>query len=240
MPIRIQSDLPAKAELEDENIFVMDENRALSQDFRELRIVILNLMPIKQDTELQLLRGLSNTPLQIDVTFLQMESHVSKNTSVSHLRKFYVTFPEIMRKKFDGMIITGAPVEKMDFEQVDYWDELTRIMEWSKTHVTSTLHICWGAQAGLYYHYGVKKVLLDKKLSGVYRHHVMNKREPLVRGFDDFSWHLIRDIQKPAVKIYFLIQILKYLRIPKKPEFILLWKKKENRYLLWDIRNMTV
>ena len=186
MPIRIQSDLPAKAELEDENIFVMDENRALSQDFRELRIVILNLMPIKQDTELQLLRGLSNTPLQIDVTFLQMESHVSKNTSVSHLRKFYVTFPEIMRKKFDGMIITGAPVEKMDFEQVDYWDELTRIMEWSKTHVTSTLHICWGAQAGLYYHYGVKKVLLDKKLSGVYRHHVMNKREPLVRGFDDF------------------------------------------------------
>ena len=150
MPIRIQSDLPAKAELEDENIFVMDENRALSQDFRELRIVILNLMPIKQDTELQLLRGLSNTPLQIDVTFLQMESHVSKNTSVSHLKKFYVTFPEIMRKKFDGMIITGAPVEKMDFEQVDYWDELTRIMEWSKTHVTSTLHICWGAQAGLY------------------------------------------------------------------------------------------
>ena len=124
MPIRIQSDLPAKAELEDENIFVMDENRALSQDFRELRIVILNLMPIKQDTELQLLRGLSNTPLQIDVTFLQMESHVSKNTSVSHLRKFYVTFPEIMRKKFDGMIITGAPVEKMDFEQVDYWDNI--------------------------------------------------------------------------------------------------------------------
>lgn len=185
MPIRIQSDLPAKAELEDENIFVMDENRALSQDFRELRIVILNLMPIKQDTELQLLRGLSNTPLQIDVTFLQMESHVSKNTSVSHLRKFYVTFPEIMRKKFDGMIITGAPVEKMDFEQVDYWDELTRIMEWSKTHVTSTLHICWGAQAGLYYHYGIPKHVLPKKKFGVYAHHVKNRKIPLVRGFDD-------------------------------------------------------
>lgn len=185
MPIRIQSDLPAKAELEDENIFVMDENRALSQDFRELRIVILNLMPIKQDTELQLLRGLSNTPLQIDVTFLQMESHVSKNTSVSHLRKFYVTFPEIMRKKFDGMIITGAPVEKMDFEQVDYWDELTRIMEWSKTHVTSTLHICWGAQAGLYYHYGIPKRVLPKKKFGVYAHRVKNRKIPLVRGFDD-------------------------------------------------------
>lgn len=185
MPIRIQSDLPAKAELEDENIFVMDENRALSQDFRELRIVILNLMPIKQDTELQLLRGLSNTPLQIDVTFLQMESHVSKNTSVSHLRKFYVTFPEIMRKKFDGMIITGAPVEKMDFEQVDYWDELTRIMEWSKTHVTSTLHICWGAQAGLYYHYGIHKYMLPKKKFGIYEHIVHHRKEPLLRGFDD-------------------------------------------------------
>lgn len=185
MPIKIQSDLPAKAELEDENIFVMDENRALSQDFRALQIVILNLMPIKQDTELQLLRALSNTPLQIDITFLQMESHVSKNTSASHLKKFYVTFSEIRKKKFDGMIITGAPVEKMDFEDVNYWEELTQIMAWSETHITSTLHICWGAQAGLYYHYGVKKVLLDKKLSGVYQHKVMNRKEPLVRGFDD-------------------------------------------------------
>ena len=144
MPIRIQSDLPAKAELEEENIFVMDESRALSQDFRELRIVILNLMPIKQDTELQLLRALSNTPLQIDVTFLQMESHVSKNTSASHIKKFYQTFSEIKNKKFDGLIITGAPVEKLDFEEVNYWDELTTVMEWSKNHVTSTLHICWG------------------------------------------------------------------------------------------------
>lgn len=186
MPIKIQSDLPAKAELEDENIFVMDENRALSQDFRELQIVILNLMPIKQDTELQLLRALSNTPLQIDITFLQMESHVSKNTSASHLKKFYLTFSEIRDRKFDGMIITGAPVEKLDFEAVNYWDELTQVMAWSATHITSTLHICWGAQAGLYYHYGVRKVLLDEKLSGVYQHQVMNRREPLVRGFDDY------------------------------------------------------
>lgn len=185
MPIRIQSDLPAKAELEEENIFVMDESRALAQDFRELRIVILNLMPIKQDTELQLLRALSNTPLQIDVTFLQLESHVSKNTSASHLKKFYVTFPEIKKHKYDGMIITGAPVEKMAFEEVNYWKELTDIMEWSKTHITSTLHICWGAQAGLYYHYGVRKVQFEKKLSGVYSHKVMNRKEPLVRGFDD-------------------------------------------------------
>ena len=185
MPIKIQSDLPAKAELEEENIFVMDENRAMAQDFRELQIVILNLMPIKQDTELQLLRALSNTPLQIDVTFLQMASHISKNTSASHLKKFYVTFDEIRKKKYDGMIITGAPVEKMDFEQVNYWEELTKIMEWSKTHVTSTLHICWGAQAGLYYHFGVKKDMLPAKLSGVYSHKVMNRKEPLVRGFDD-------------------------------------------------------
>ena len=185
MPIKIQSDLPAKAELENENIFVMDEHRAMTQDFRELQILILNLMPIKQDTELQLLRGLSNTPLQIDITFLQMATHISKNTSASHLKKFYEVFEDIKHRKFDGMIITGAPVEKMNFDEVNYWKELSQIMEWSKTHITSTLHICWAAQAGLYYHYGVKKVQLEKKLSGIYRHHVMNKKEPLVRGFDD-------------------------------------------------------
>ena len=185
MPIKIQSDLPAKAELEEENIFVMDENRAISQNIRPLEIIVLNLMPIKQDTELQLLRGLSNTPLQIDVTFLQMSSHVSKNTSASHIKKFYQTFEEIKNNNYDGMIITGAPVEKLDFEEVNYWDELTTVMEWSKKHVTSTNHICWGAQAGLYYHYGVRKELLSKKLSGVYRHRVMNRKEPLVRGFDD-------------------------------------------------------
>ena len=186
MPIKIQNDLPAKHELEEENIFVMDESRALSQDFRELQIAILNLMPIKQDTELQLLRALSNTPLQIDVTFIQTESHVSKNTSSSHIKKFYETFSNVKDRNFDGLIITGAPVEKLAFEEVNYWDELTTIMEWSKEHVTSTLHICWGAQAGLYYHYGIKKVLLDEKLSGVYKHHVLNRKEPLVRGFDDF------------------------------------------------------
>lgn len=185
MPIKIQSDLPAKAELEEENIFVMDENRAISQNIRPLEIIVLNLMPIKQDTELQLLRGLSNTPLQIDVTFLQMSSHVSKNTSASHIKKFYQTFEEIKNNNYDGMIITGAPVEKLEFEEVNYWDELITVMEWSKKHVTSTIHICWGAQAGLYYHYGVKKELLSKKLSGVYKHRVMNRKEPLVRGFDD-------------------------------------------------------
>ena len=185
MPIKIQSDLPAKAELEEENIFVMDENRAIAQNIRPLEIIVLNLMPIKQDTELQLLRGLSNTPLQIDVTFLQMSSHVSKNTSASHIKKFYQTFEEIKSNNYDGMIITGAPVEKLDFEEVNYWDELTTVMEWSKKHVTSTIHICWGAQAGLYYHYGIKKELLPKKLSGVYKHRVMNRKEPLVRGFDD-------------------------------------------------------
>lgn len=185
MPIKIQSDLPAKAELEEENIFVMDENRAISQNIRPLEIIVLNLMPIKQDTELQLLRGLSNTPLQIDVTFLQMSSHVSKNTSASHIKKFYQTFEEIKSNNYDGMIITGAPVEKLEFEEVNYWDELITVMEWSKKHVTSTIHICWGAQAGLYYHYGIKKELLTKKLSGVYKHRVMNRKEPLVRGFDD-------------------------------------------------------
>ena len=185
MPIKIQSDLPVKAELEEENIFVMDENRAISQNIRPLEIIVLNLMPIKQDTELQLLRGLSNTPLQIDVTFLQMSSHVSKNTSASHIKKFYQTFEEIKNNNYDGMIITGAPVEKLEFEEVNYWDELITVMEWSKKHVTSTIHICWGAQAGLYYHYGIKKELLPKKLSGVYKHRVMNRKEPLVRGFDD-------------------------------------------------------
>ncbi len=185
MPIKVQSDLPAKSVLELENIFIMDENRAIRQDIRPLRIVILNLMPIKEETEVQLLRGLSNTPLQVDVTFLTMESHVSKNTPANHLNKFYTTYSEIRRKRYDGMIITGAPVEQMEFEEVNYWEELKSIMEWSKSNVTSTLHICWGAQAGLYYHYGIKKYNLPKKLSGIYEHRVMNRRVPMVRGFDD-------------------------------------------------------
>ena len=149
MPIKIQKDLPAKAVLESENIFVMDEERAMSQDIRPLEILILNLMPVKEETETQLLRALSNTPLQIDCTFLMLSSHVSKNTSASHINKFYGTFEEIRRKNYDGMIITGAPVEMLEYHKVTYWDELSGIMEWTKSHVTSTLHICWGAQAGL-------------------------------------------------------------------------------------------
>lgn len=186
MPIKVQNDLPARAILESENIFVMDENRAMSQDIRPLQILILNLMPIKEDTETQLLRALSNTPLQVDCTFLMLSTHVSKNTSASHLNKFYVTFDEIRRHKFDGMIITGAPVENMPFEEVNYWDELTKIMEWSKTHVHSTLHICWGAQAGLYYHYGIPKYEREKKLAGIYRHKILNRKIPLVRSMDDY------------------------------------------------------
>ena len=186
MPIKVQSDLPAKEILEYENIFVMDEYRAMHQDIRPLQICILNLRPVKQDTELQLLRALSNTPLHIDVTFMKMNSHISVNTPIQHLNRFYNTFDELKERKFDGMIITGAPVEQIPFEEVDYWAELCEIMDWAKTHVTSTFHICWGAQAGLYYHYGLKKVLLPKKLFGVYRHKVMNRKNPLVRGFDDY------------------------------------------------------
>lgn len=186
MPIKIQRDLPARQELETENIFVMDEERAVTQDIRPLQILILNLMPIKQDTELQLLRALSNSPLQTDITFLKLSTHVSKNTDASHLNKFYMTFDEVCRNKYDGMIITGAPVEQLEYEEVNYWQELTEIMEWSKTHSTSTLHICWGAQAGLYYHYGIKKEILPKKAFGVFEHRVLNRKIPLVRGFDDY------------------------------------------------------
>ena len=185
MPIRINNDLPAKKILEDENIFVMDMNRAMTQDIRPLKIVIMNLMPIKQDTELDLLRSLSNTPLQVDVTFLRTRTHESKNTSVTHLNTFYTYFDEIKEHRFDGMIITGAPVELNDFEEVDYWDELVEIMEWTKTNVTSTFHICWAAQAGLYYHHGIHKKVLPKKVSGVYEHRTLHKKTPLVRGFDD-------------------------------------------------------
>ncbi len=186
MPIKIQSDLPAKAILESENIFVMDEERAMSQDIRPLEILILNLMPVKEETELQLLRSFSNTPLQINCTFMMLASHVSKNTSASHMEQFYRTFQEIRRKHYDGMIITGAPVEMLEYEEVNYWQELCEVMEWSKTHVTSTLHICWGAQAGLYYHYGIPKYKRDGKLSGIYRHKVLHHRLPLTRNMDDY------------------------------------------------------
>ena len=185
MPIRTQSDLPAIEILEKENIFVMDENRAMHQDIRAIEIGILNLMPLKEETELQLLRSLSNTPLQVDVTFITVSTHESKNTSMSHLNEFYETFDAVKNRYFDGLIITGAPVEQMEFEEVDYWDEMCEIFEWTKTHVTSTLHLCWGAQAGLYYYYGLKKYMLPKKMFGVYEHRVMNRKVPLVRGFDD-------------------------------------------------------
>ena len=185
MPIKIQSDLPAKEILENENIFVMDDTRAMHQDIRPLKVAILNVMPLKEETELQLLRVLSNSPLQVDVTFLNVKSHISQNTSASHLNKFYTHYEEIKDQKFDGLIITGAPVEQLKFEEVDYWEELCNIMEWSKKNVTSTLHICWGAQAGLYYHFGIEKHELPKKLVGIYPHRVLNRKEPLVRGFDD-------------------------------------------------------
>lgn len=188
MPIKVQSDLPAKKILEDENIFIMDETRALHQDIRPLKIAILNLMPNKEETEVQLLRSLSNTPLQVDVTFLTTGTYVGKHTPTSHLDQFYLTCKDVKDQKFDGLIITGAPVELMEFDEVDYWDELKTIMEWSKTHVTSTLHICWAAQAGLYYHYGIQKRRLDKKMFGVYEHRVLKRKVPFVRGFDDLFY----------------------------------------------------
>lgn len=188
MPIKVQSDLPAKKILEDENIFIMDETRAVHQDIRPLKIVILNLMPIKEDTEVQLLRSLSNTPLQVDITFLTTGTYVGKNTKASHLDQFYLTFEDIKMNKYDGLIITGAPVEQMPFEEVTYWEELTRIMEWSKNNVTSTLHICWGAQAGLYYHHGIQKRDLENKLFGIFEHKVLIRKSPFVRGFDDIFY----------------------------------------------------
>lgn len=188
MPIKIDNDLPAKSILEQENIFVMDENRAIHQNIRPIEIGIVNLMPLKEDTELQILRSLSNTPLQVEVSFITLATHESTHTSVSHLNKFYQTFDEIKDENFDGLIITGAPVEQMDYEEVDYWEEISKIMEWSKTHATSTLHLCWGAQAGLYYHYGIPKRMLDNKMFGVYAHKVQNRKVPLVRGFDDIFY----------------------------------------------------
>lgn len=185
MPIKVQSNLPAIKVLESENIFVMPNEVALRQDIRPLKILILNLMPTKIETETQLLRLLGNSPLQIDIELLQMASHTSKNTSPHHLTTFYKTFSQVKDESFDGMIITGAPVEQIAFEEVDYWDELCEIMEWSKHNVYSTFHICWGAQAGLYYHYGIKKFQLPEKLSGVYSHNILKPLHPLMRGFDD-------------------------------------------------------
>ncbi|HHU05021.1 MAG TPA: homoserine O-succinyltransferase [Clostridiales bacterium] len=185
MPIKIPDQLPARAVLESENIFVMTEYRAIHQDIRPLKLLILNLMPTKEQTEVQLLRKLSNTPLQIEVEFLRTISHESKNASAEHLESFYVSLDDVKSKRYDGMIITGAPVENLNFEEVDYWDELCDIMEWTRTNVHNTFHICWGAQAGLYYHYGIQKYPLPKKLSGVYRHKALKPNSPFFRGFDD-------------------------------------------------------
>lgn len=185
MPIKIPDTLPAKEILLNENIFVMDESRAFLQDIRPLQIVILNLMPIKEITETHLLRLLGNSPLQVEVVFIHPESHQSKNTSKEHLAAFYQTIDEIKERKFDGMIITGAPIEKLEFEDVNYWPELKQIMDWSVSNVTSTLHICWGAQAGLYHHYGVPKYGLKEKIFGVFPHVIYNRNVKLLRGFDD-------------------------------------------------------
>ncbi len=185
MPIKIPNALPAVRTLTEENIFVMTETRALTQDIRPLKIAIVNLMPTKIDTETQLLRLLGNTSLQVETDLIRTASHESKNTSQEHLKTFYKTFEDIRGQNYDGMIITGAPVEQLAFEAVEYWEELCAIMEWSKRHVHSTMHICWGAQAGLYYHYGIPKVPLDKKLFGVFPHHAERKNYILLRGFDD-------------------------------------------------------
>ncbi|CDC95309.1 homoserine O-succinyltransferase [Roseburia sp. CAG:380] len=188
MPIKVQNDLPAKKIMEKENIFIMNETRAVTQNIRPLQIAILNLMPLKEDTEIQMMRSLSNTPLQLEITFLTTASYIGKNTPESHLNQFYQTFDDVKNKNFDGLIITGAPVEQMEYEEVQYWDELTHIMDWSKTNVTSTLHICWGAQAGLYYHYGIPKYLLPQKAFGIFEHRVHHRKIPLLRGFDDVFW----------------------------------------------------
>ena len=185
MPIQIQSSLPAIDILEAENIFVMTQERAIHQDIRPLKILILNIMPTKIETETQLLRLLGNSPLQLIVEFLQTATHVSKNTPASHLNTFYKTFNEVKHEKYDGMILTGAPIELLPFEEVDYWDELCEIMNWTRTNVNSTLHICWSAQAGLYYHYNIPKHLLKTKLSGIYKHKILTPLHPLMRGFDD-------------------------------------------------------
>lgn len=210
MPIRINEQMPVVQKLNEENIFVMAEDRAASQDIRQLKIAVVNIMPEKESAELQLLRLLSNSPLQVEITFIRMDSHEYKNSTDVYLQKFYKSYSEIKHDYFDGMIITGAPVEKLEFEDVDYWDEITDIMEWSKTHVTSAMFICWAAQAGLYYHYGIEKYDFDKKLSGVFRHELLSDDEEIVRGFDDVfyvphSRHTgvkTEDIQKhPELKI---------------------------------------
>ncbi|MGG5340782.1 homoserine O-acetyltransferase MetA [Enterococcus sp. AZ192] len=211
MPIRVPKELPAIKVLEKENIFVMDEDRAMHQDIRPLQLLILNLMPKKDETEVQLLRLLSNTPLQINVDFLHMSSHIAKNTSKDHLKRFYHRFDEVKENYYDGLIITGAPVEQLSFEEVDYWSELSDIFKWSKTHVFSTFHICWGAQAGLYYHHNINKHQLNRKLSGIYLHDVLDSTWSIMKGFDDifFAPHSrYTTIQKKDIEATVELEIL--------------------------------
>ena len=185
MPLRLPDRLPAIDILKNENIFVMDNSRATTQDIRPLRIVILNLMPLKITTETDLIRLLSNTPLQLEISFMKLRSHTSENTPIEHMMMFYRDFESMRNEKFDGMIITGAPVETLDFEEVNYWDEITDIFDWARTHVTSTLYICWAAQAGMYYHYGIPKYPLEKKMFGIFPQYPLDKALPIFRGFDD-------------------------------------------------------
>lgn len=213
MPIKIYDALPAKSILENENIFVMTENVALHQDVRPLNILILNLMPTKIATETQLLRMLGNSPLQVEIELLQTSTYTSKNTLSDHLINFYTFFKDVKHKKYDGMIITGAPVENMEFNEVDYWDELCEIMEWSKHNVYSTLHICWGAQAGLFYHFGIKKYPLKEKLSGIYKHFILEEHHPLLRGFDDefFAPHSrYTEVRKEDIERCSELELLSY------------------------------
>ncbi len=210
MPIKIPNALPATEILESENIFVMTETRAMTQDIRPLHVLLINLMPTKITTETQIARVLSNSPLQVELELMQMKSHVAKNVSEDHMLAFYKTFDDVRDYKYDGMIVTGAPVEDLEFEQVDYWDELCEVMEWSKTHVTSSFHICWGAQAALYYHYGIPKYKLPERLHGVYEHTIDRRSSMLLRGADDVFWaphsrntgNRIEDIEKvPEIRI---------------------------------------
>ncbi len=188
MPIRVQNNLPAKKVLEDENIFIMDENRALTQDIRPLEILILNLMPLKEETEVQLMRELSNTPLQVNITFMTTESYVGHNTPTDHLDRFYVKLDEVKDMRFDGLIVTGAPVEQLSYEEVIYWKEFCEILDWAESHVTSTVFLCWAAMGALHHFYGIEKYELDKKLFGIYAHTVHHRKVPLIRGFDDFFY----------------------------------------------------
>ena len=202
MPVKIPDDLPAASILESENVFVMREGRANTQDIRPLEILILNLMPTKVETETQILRCLSNSPLQTNITLLQMASHESKNTSAEYLARFYRTFDRVRDRRFDGMIITGAPLETIEYEDVDYWEELCEIMDWTLTNVCSTLYICWGAMAGLYHHYGIQKRQMESKVSGIYEHRVLIPNEPIVRGFDDrFFMHIVCASEESGVAV---------------------------------------